>query len=702
MTLLSYPEFVEGQTLTREELNDLRDHLIGRDRTLGRTVGFGIAGGLIGRLQGGTLHIVPGLAIDQTGEALLLPTEQQIPVPPGRDADTFDFVTGTDGFTVVLVHTDVPGQRTPCTETGCQGHALPHTTGADLRIVRGRLTSAKPDFENEELLTGTPPNTPPATPLTLTPNGAVVGDFAMLRNRITGRIGTRLRPALLAKLSAMTLATTDLPAVQAYKAGFLNQVLFAALDLLRFEALVSEDVLRDTHTPGVALGWLHQTGGTWVWDCGYRHQWEPPIGLTQALFGGSCADPGLPWLQRLESLIDTFTLPPMPKPDDDPVKLEKKDLFICKYWNKRGHADCNVIPYPRESLRPDWKRTWTDRTVGTVPPVYYLATLDYELYDVFPPDSVDVGVIDVGCTFGRKATEVQAALVELVADAGLTPSVDLVTLDKLNTVPGFAHSGVLGAADKMVLIQDGKGKVVGTGRVAIGESQRQLGTALPLATQQAAAALQATSDVRGQVDAHDKTIATQHKTLEDLQAFQTNATEWQTGVNLQLSGVPTQIETHTVRQIANFQQEFSGQLGEFVAQTVRTLTDKVSVTAEQVQNVAGRVDVLIGTRAKVADREVAVNAGLLEVLRTVRAAVEEVTPDDRRDAVRTTLAAADDGLTRMAAAGEAGGSVLADSPQTLAAVVDSLVAALRAAGVRGTALRTLNTRNRALRRALEQ
>lgn len=173
-------------------------------------------------------------------------------------------------------------------------------------------------------------------------------------------------------------------------------------------------------------------------------------------------------------------------------------------------------------------------------------------------------------------------------------------------------------------------------------------------------------------------------------------------MNQQLAGVPTQIETHTEKQFANFQQNISGQLGEFVAQTVNTLTDKVSLTAEQVQNLAGQVNVIVSGKARVAEREVAVNAGLLDVLRTVRTAVEEVTPDDRRDAVRATLAAADDGLTRLAATGEAGGSVLADSPQTLTAVVDSLIEALRAAGVRGTTLRTLNTRTRALRRVLER
>lgn len=696
MTMLSYPEFVEGQTLTREELNELRDHLVDRDRTLGRTVGFGIAGGLVGKVQGGTLKIAPGLAIDQTGEALMLPAEVQIPVPPVPDADTFAFVTGTDGFTVVLVHTDVAEPRTPCTETGCQGHALLHTTGVDLRIVRGRLTSTHPDFEEreKELLA--------VTPLTLTPNGAVTGAFVKLRDAITKRIGTRLRPDLLAKLSAMTLDTADLPAVKAYKAGFLNQLLFATLDLLLFEALVSQEVVRDTPTPGVALGWLHQTGGVWVWDCGYRHQWEPPIGLTQALLGGSCADPALPWLQRLESLIDTFTLPPMPKPDDDPVTLEPGQIFICKNWKYHQHQDCNVILYPHKELLETWRERWTKRPPDfTLPPRGYKFTLADEVYGDFTPDGVDVGIIDLGPTFGRNATVVLTALQTLIGNAGLTPSVQIKTLDEARNMPGFSHSGVVGAADTVVLIQDAQKKIVGTGRVAIGHSQRELGTALPATQQKAAQAIEIAKGVQQDFGAIDGTVTQHGQSLEGLLKFQNASVQWQTQAGQQIAAVPNQIEVHTQRAMATFQQTFSLQLNEFMSQTVNTLTDKVAFTAEHLENVAGKVDVLVGNK-RLNERETAVNTGLLDVLRTVRRSVEEVAPDDRRDAVRATLATVDDGLVRLAAVGQAGGSVLADSPQTLTAVVDSLVEALRAVGTPAATMRTLGTRTRALRRAIEQ
>ena len=47
-----YPVYTAGQTLTAADLNDERDHLVGRDRLLGRTVGFGVAAGLEGTVNG--------------------------------------------------------------------------------------------------------------------------------------------------------------------------------------------------------------------------------------------------------------------------------------------------------------------------------------------------------------------------------------------------------------------------------------------------------------------------------------------------------------------------------------------------------------------------------------------------------------------------------------------------------------------------
>jgi hypothetical protein len=699
MSVLSYPEFVEGQTLTREELNELRDHLVGRDSTLGRTVGFGIAGGLVGTVQGGTLHIAPGLAIDQTGEALLLPSEELIPVPPTPDSDAFGFVTGTDGFTVVLVRTDVTGKRTPCTETGCQGHALPHTTGVDLRIVQGRLTSSLPDFGKEDLLS--------VTPLALTKNGAVTGAFVGLRDAITKRIGARLQPALLAKLSAMTLDTTDLPAVKAYKAGFLNQVLFATLDLLRFEALVSQETLRDTRTPGVALGWLHQVGAAWVWDCGYRHHWEPPAGLTLALLGGSCAQPGLPWLQRLESLIDTFTLPPVPKPDDPPVHFDRGQVFICKRWARFQHQDCNVILYPAKTLPTTWPEHWTKQKEGfTFPPEVYKPTLSHVIYEIDSPDPVEAGVIDLGYTFGRLSNEVKDGLTTLIQDAGLTASIQVMTLsDAVDSVktPGFSHSGVVGVADQMVLIEDAAHKVVGTGRVALGRSQRELGTALPAARAKADNAAEIATGLTHDVTELSGTVADHGRSLEGFTKFQDTSTRWRSGVDQRLSGLTAEVATQTQTQIVNFQKDFSAQLPGLVSASIGGLGQKLSATAEQVERLGGRVDILSRSpRVGLTERDLAVNAGLLEVLRTVRTSIEEVAPDDRREAMRASLAAADDGLVRLAAATEAGGSALSDSPQTLTAVVDSLVEGLRAVGAPAATVRILRTQTRALRSALEQ
>jgi hypothetical protein len=153
-----YPVFVDGQTLTEAELNDLRDFLHQRDRLVGRLVGFGVNAGLGGTVSTPTtLAVGPGLAIDQRGEPLLLGVEQTLPLPPVAESVTYDFVDGTaEGFSVVLESTDAIEPTPDCGESGCAGHAELHTRGVALRVVAGRVTGTRMDFAAEPLLSVEP------------------------------------------------------------------------------------------------------------------------------------------------------------------------------------------------------------------------------------------------------------------------------------------------------------------------------------------------------------------------------------------------------------------------------------------------------------------------------------------------------------------------------------------------------------------
>lgn len=693
MTVLSYPAFVEGQTLTRDDLNGLRDYLRDRDRTLGRTLGFGIGGGLTGSVDTTGLHLQPGLAVDQLGEALLMAEEQLIPVPPTPDAVTFDFVSGTDGFTVVLVRTDHFEPTTPCTEAGCSGHAELHDTGVDLVVVAGRLVPDHVDFSQETLLTT-------VTPLTLTANGNVSGAFVGLLNAIVARIGARLKPALAAKLAAMKLETNDLTAVKAYKAAFLNQVLFATLDLLRFESLISQATLRDTATPGVALGWLHQVGGVWTWDCSFRHHWEPTTGLTLALLGGSCSEPGLPWLQRLESLIDTFTLPPVPAPADPPKPIDPGDVFVCKNWkNQWIHDDCSVLVYPPTEIKPDWPDHWTDPgDLFQYPPPWTDPVPDYAVYEIDPADSLDLGAIDLYGTFGTPADDARDILAALIEGTGVTAGIDIVDVGDVRTIPGFQYTGAVGAGDRVVLVKDALGKVVTTGRVSAGQTMREIGTTFPAVTADAAAAVEVATTLHREVATLGDTVGQHVTELQELVEFQTLSTTWRAGVDQRLSGLGGELAGYANQQVARLQVDLSAQLPGIVAGSVKDIR-------EELQGATGRIDVLYGRsidKSGFSDRESAVNTGLLEVLRTMRGSVETLAPDNQREEVRSRMASVDDGLARLDAATRSGGSVLADSPETLSVVVDSLIEGLQLAGAPADTVKALRVQSRALTSALNR
>ena len=87
-----YPVFTGGQSLTASELNALRSFLHARDRLVGRMVGFGVNVGLGGTVSDTTLTIAPGLAVDQTGEPLLLAEPVEIGLAPAAMMPSYDSV----------------------------------------------------------------------------------------------------------------------------------------------------------------------------------------------------------------------------------------------------------------------------------------------------------------------------------------------------------------------------------------------------------------------------------------------------------------------------------------------------------------------------------------------------------------------------------------------------------------------------------
>ena len=691
MTVLTYPGFVEGQILRRDDLNGLRDYLADRDRTLARLVGFGIAGGLVGEVGNGGLRISAGLALDHRGEALMLPADETLPLPPTADTveRPFDFVdSAVQGFTVVLVRTDVSQATVPCTETGCSGHSVMHDTGVDLLVVPGRLVPHGSEFAQESLLT--------AVPLTRTPTGGVSGSFVTLRDQILSRVGDFLPQTTRQRLATMTVQG-DKNAEALAKAAFLNEVLFAALDLLRFRALMDRSVFLDTETPGVALGWVHPAGGGWAWDCAYRHAWDPQVGIALTLFGGTCGDPTLPWVQRLVSIIDTFEPPVIP---DDTKPPKPVDPFICRHHKKFLHKDCLFKKFPPLVIEPDWIRKWVEvPDFGDRPFEIARPVPPEEVYGGGVTDPVELGVIDLVSLLGSEAEVTKGLLTNVIVESGVTEAgVDILTANQARNTPGFTFDGVAGPADRVVLISNDAGRVIGTGRVPLTQAMKDLGVQLPVAVGKADTASTRASEAIAKFDTLSGKVDTFGNTFVTKDAFGTAELErndFQTNISQQLAGVNVSLKDEVAVQMATFKSQLSTQLPALVSESFGTFQS-------QIEKINGRVDSLF-TRPRIGGvSDPAISENLNAVLKGLRETVAVTAPPDRLGEVDTHLKEVDLGLARIEALTAAGGSALTDNPEALTGVVDSLVAGLKAAGAPAASMTVITKQATALHAVLNR
>jgi len=339
MTVTDYPTFVAGQALTADELNLLAQHAFDRDRLVGRLIGFGVNGGLVGSLASNTLTITPGLAIDQIGEPLLMPNQWSHTFPtsgaPALASTAYPFVAPlANTYSIVLSADEDDGDLIECGEDDCSGHAAHHVRTVKVEIVAGRVTNPWYTFADDPLLD--------AEPLYVNSSGSVVGDLAPLKAAITAALG-RLQPALtspdLSNLNALAIPAGETTAIKAYKVGWINRVLFATIAALRCQMLAALPAIREANPAGVVLGAMERKSTGWEFHCDWRHAWEPPTGLSGALLGGSCANVCGPTRAYLKDALATFAPPPPPPPTPptggggtgpvlDWCKGKKKNCFV--------------------------------------------------------------------------------------------------------------------------------------------------------------------------------------------------------------------------------------------------------------------------------------------------------------------------------------------------------------------------------------
>lgn len=723
-----YPVFQEGQTLTRDDLNRLRAFLDDRTRTLGRAVGFGINCGLDGEIDGATLRIGPGLALDQNGEVLALEDEAPIALPPAPAATGFEFVSGTDGFTPVLVASETEIPAPDCDEEGCEAHAGVLCRTAAVVVVRGRLTGTG-DFASEPLLG--------ETPLRIRRTNSVDGSFVGLRDAIRTRMRDVLSDSASAKLASLAIENDDLPAIKAFKAAFLNQLLFAALDYLRCASLMDAARLRETATPGVALGWLHQVGGAWRWECEHRHGWEPPAGLSLALVGGDCADPCQFYIDRLEGLILTFEVPPAPKPSDPPKDggTKEEDYNICEAFERRHGAvyllqleACGLHVYAPELLPENWDEIFIDKgdppwDGGFTDPVD-----PWVIYAIDEPELKRGGtLIDLAASFGARAEGAAGALRSIVEKSGVTPDVRVVKTTQLDDLQDFKAAGVVSPSDTIVLIQDGVGKVVGTGHVPAAVGLRNVGTSVGVARD----VLGRTEVLEGQVRSQETAVVNLAGEVVKVAETQGGLVQWRGETTQLLANLDKSIEHEGERVLSAYQATvgpmLDGALTEAVA-TVRTdlvetarseikvstggLTERMAALESKVEDgrretlrAGERIDQMLSARAvglttETTQRNIELNRSLVEVLGTTRRTIELTASGRSAPLVKAELARADDAFARLEGQARAGSLLVADEGAALSTVVESMVAALGAAGAPAPELNRLRESAKGLQERL--
>jgi len=510
-----YPEFESGQTLTAVDLNQLQSFLHQRDRLVGRMIGFGVNCGLGGTVSGTTLKIAPGLAVDQTGEPLVLGAEETITLPPAAETPSYDFIqSNAGGFSAVLEVKDDVVAAPSCTEVNCAGHAKLHTRTVDVRMVSGRVTGTRLDFAGETLLS--------VEPIRLALDSTPINSYNALRDAIATRLtnGGQLlvQAALITKLQQTSVLAGDSPGIKGYKCGWLNMVLFATLDLLRCEALMKVGCDRSTTRPGVVLGWVHEVAGNWVFDCSYRHQWEPPRGFTQALLGGTCSDPCGVARDNVEALLAGYA-----PPDPVPAGPVEPPVYCPKGSYKVGDL-CFNFPYPGPEIYDDWRdkylhykdaselekhwnpnpeEQWTD------PIEFYKGVQEWNYFGD--------GLLSMYKYVGQPGDAVKDTVETFINGNGGIGDVRVVSPAQAQAMDGYHPSGAGSPSDVLVLSVNNAGNVVATGRVAGQRNVAKVGAALPAAEAAIADARIMTTELSGLTNSLSENFENLNTTMEGLQ-----------------------------------------------------------------------------------------------------------------------------------------------------------------------------------------
>lgn len=643
MAALGFPVFTGGMTLTQDDLNTLREFLDLQDAVLGRLLGFGVASGLGGTAASGTLRIAPGLAVDQHGRPLVL--DEEVALPIADSGRTFPFVdAAAGGTTAVLVLREQDQAAPECGDASCDPHAPLRLRTPEVVLVAGRLRAPLAEFATDPLLA--------LTPLSATAKDGVRGDFDVVRDTVLTRLAALgVDAARRSRLEGLRL--TGVTAVRLYKAAYLNQVLFATVELARCRALRRDAEAGTTPEPGVALGWLASPTSTW--DCRYRHGFVPSDGLVVSLLGGRCGDPCSLPLERLHSVLDGYVEPTPPSSGGGSTG----PFHVCEGKGKRRpwrYDECGLTIF--ETVPRD---VFEQYVVGPDDPFVDPLRDPRPVWEGTPLDVLDSGTISLRPGFGRPAAEVRGQLVEVLGARVTQPDVRIVGQDAVGELEGFTPEVSAAVGDTVVLVTDGAGTVVGTGRVPIGHALRTVGTTVSAASADAAQAVAVATRVEGSVGAQlTGQVAAVQAELATFRSSVTAAVETRLSAGL---GALEQRIAAVAAPLAEVRGTVS-ELAQRAAQLERgqsVLVADVTTVRTQTQTLHSRVDDVLLSGGKGRFLDVGGSPGaagatlradeVVAVVDSLKAAVASAATGRQREAVDRQLVAVDEALVPLAGAG---------------------------------------------------
>ncbi len=502
-----FPIFRDGQILSHADLNLLRDFVYTRYLFQNRALfGSGVACGLESSgPDEGRIRFTPGFALTQSGRELHLDENSNLEfsvgeiTSSGAEMQAFSFLedAGPTGFTAVAVPDDRSEPVSDaCGNRDCERHAETRIQGARIVWGTGRL---RPTGWRGHTLVELEPLRPERE------SGFALDGFGALRDALVRELTGELDPGTLARLSQLEL--TGPPGVDLMKAGVLNEVLYTSWEWVRCREKVEAPCIGEDGEEAVALGVLERVGGTWRWNCRYRHHFRLAPTLYRAIHGMDCRDHCARFLGRIRIVVQNFE-PPLPPPAEEPAPPpeEEEEVSIC--FPGRWGYECPWIPELETPDIPEffpWDPIWGWKGVPDLIPDLLPGggrtgpePMDWWLNQE-RTDPLGAGIVRLGEWVGRDGASVKDRLDEAIHGAGVEPHVQVVPQAEVTGLEGYAPGFLAATSDTIVLGVNEHGGIVSTGKVPTSRTLQTVSGAFPGVQADLAGARQGLEEVGAQV-----------------------------------------------------------------------------------------------------------------------------------------------------------------------------------------------------------